>query len=185
MLSLYRYQLFRKQCHEFVQDEFTMSTKEKILSLIRFFIYLGIVGIILFRSLIIVSIICIVVLYIIYYNIKEEKQDCYHPTRENPAMNITYKESLIQDKPKSCDINSSDIIKEYRDNLNYNIYEDENDIFFSKNQERIFYSQPVREIINDQNEYLQYMYKIYKTCKQDRYNCLPHNVVLNMRDMRN
>ena len=162
-----------------------MTLKEKILSLIRFFIYLGIIGIIFFRSILLLSIIIIVILYLIYRNIDEVKEECYHPRRDNPAMNLTYREILMEDKPKMCDINEENIMKEYRDNLGYNLYENEKDIFFSKNQERIFYSQPVREVINDQDKYLSKMYNIYKTCKQDRYNCLPHEIDLSMRDMRN
>ncbi len=162
-----------------------MTSKEKILSLIRFFIYFGIISIILFRRLIIVSIIFVLILTLIYNSIETKRDECYRPSLANPAMNLTYKESLMYDKPKACDMNEEDIRKEYIDYLGYNAYENERDIFFSKNQERIFVAQPVREIINDQNEYLSKMYNIYKTCKQDRYNCIPNEVDLSMRDMRN
>jgi hypothetical protein len=162
-----------------------MTLKEKILSLIRFFIYLSIIGIIFFRSLIIVSIIGIIILYLVYNNITEPEEVCYHPSRDNPAMNITYYEQLMKDKPKACDIDNETIRKEYIDSISYNMYENENDIFFSKNQERIFYGQPVKEIINDQDKYLGKMYNIYKTCKQDRFNCLPQEFDLNLRDIRN
>jgi hypothetical protein len=163
-----------------------MTAKEKILSLIRFFIYLSIIGIIFFRSLIIVSIIILVILYFVYENIEESINICYRPSLSNPAMNITYTEMLMEDKPNACDMNDEKVMREYRDKLGYNLYENEKDIFFSKNQERLFYAQPVREIINDQNKYLGNLYgkSLIVSCKQDRYNCLPHELDLSMRDKK-
>jgi len=96
-------------------------------------------------------------------------------------MNITYIDSY-NNRKRGCNILDDDIYKEYKDSLTHNYYENEKDLFLTRNQERIFITQPVTEIVNDQDEYLDFVYNIPKTCKSDRYNCLPNEKLLNIRN---
>ncbi len=142
-----------------------MTLKEKIMSLIRLFFYLTIIGVLVFRRVGILFFIIMVVMIIIYYmtDEKKEKEECYRSTIDNPAMNLTYIDSVRNpDRLPSCR-------EDIRDNLRYNLYENESDIYMTRNQERIFYTQPVTTNMNDQNRYLEYVYGMNrKTCKEDR-----------------
>jgi hypothetical protein len=141
-----------------------MTLKEKIMSLIRLLLYLTIIGLIVFRSLGMIFFMGLVIMIIIYYVVKDEKEEkCYRSTINNPVMNVTYIDHIKNpDREKAC--NEID-----KDNIRYNLYENEKDIFMSRNQERIFYTQPITTLVNDQNKYLDFLYDSErKTCKGDR-----------------
>jgi len=141
-----------------------MTLKEKIMSLIRLLLYLTIIGMIVFRSLGIIFFMGLVIMIIIYYVVEEKNEEkCYKSTIANPAMNVTYIDHIKNpERYKAC----KDIDK---DNLRYNLYENEKDLFITRNQERIFYTQPITTIVNDQNGYLDFVYDgNRKTCKEDR-----------------
>jgi hypothetical protein len=148
-----------------------MRSKEKILSLIRLNIYLGMISVVIFRRVVIIFLILGFILYGLYRGVEEfELDDCDKASYENPAMNETYVDRLLGRKKRACDDKDG-----YNEYLRNNLYENESDIFFSRNQERIFYTQPVTELLTDQDEYLDFLYPINKTCKMDRFNCLPHD----------
>lgn len=142
-----------------------MTYKEKIMSLIRLFFYLTIIGVLVFRRIGILFLMIMIIMIIVYYIIDEtkEKKNCYRSTIDNPAMNVTYIDSIRNpNRRKACK-------EDMRDNLRYNLYENESDIYMTRNQERIFYTQPVTMNINDQAKYLEYVYgEDKKTCKDDR-----------------
>jgi hypothetical protein len=140
-----------------------MSSKEKILALIRLFFYLTIIGVLVFRRLGILFFVIMVVMVIVYYSIRDEERMCYRSTIDNPAMNVTYIDNVKNPNRKvACD-------EDITNNLRYNLYENEMDIYMTRNQERIFYTQPVTTIINDQDKYLDFLYDVKrKTCKEDR-----------------
>ncbi len=103
---------------------------------------------------------------IIIYYITEEKKDkneCYRSTIDNPSMNVTYIDRLKNpERKEACKEDISGKIQ-------YNLYENETDIYMTRNQERIFYTQPVTTIITDTEKYLKYVYgSDRKNCKEDR-----------------
>jgi hypothetical protein len=160
---------------------YKMDIKEKMLSLVRLSIYLCLISLIIYPQLFVLFFIIGLIFYGIYKNIKNDNENkCVKPSIVNPAMNETYSDTLNNPlRKKACDYRDKNINDEYKKYLGYNLYENENEIFFFRNQERIFYTQPVTEIINDQDEYLKEVYKNVKGCKQDRFNCLPHEEQLN------
>ena len=142
-----------------------MTLKEKIMSLIRLFFYLMVIGILVFRRMGIIFMIMMIVMIFIYFRIdeKKEKKDCYESTIDNPAMNVTYIDRVKNvDRKEACR-------QDIADNIRYNLYENESDIYMTRNQERIFYTQPVTTNVRDVDKYLGYVYgKERKTCKEDR-----------------
>jgi hypothetical protein len=132
----------------------TMTLKEKIMSIIRLFMYLTIIGIMIFRKIGILFFVIMIIMIIIYYSIEEKKEKCYRSSKDNPAMNITYIDSLRNpERLPACKDES--II----DNITYNLYENESDIYMTRNQERIFYTQAVTTNITDQERFLDFVYE--------------------------
>jgi hypothetical protein len=141
-----------------------MTVKEKIMAIIRLLLYMTIISILVFRRVAIIFIIMMIIMIIIYYRMEnEKKKECYKSTIDNPAMNVTYIDRIKnKERLPAC---KTDI----KENIQYNLYENEKDINMTKNQERIFYTQPITTNMVDMKEYLEYIYgKNNKNCKEDR-----------------
>ena len=91
-------------------------------------------------------------------------KNCKTPTNDNPLMNVN-----IGDNPlnhSACEY--SDEIKEnINKKLNYNLYQDVDDLFGRYNSQRQFYTMPSTTVPNDQKSFAEWLYKTPETCKEN------------------
>lgn len=163
-----------------------MTTEEKLNSITRFFIYLGI-----FLSMIrkqpvylLVGLCGIFLTYFIYKNTEKkiddekiekqevEKLKCLHPSPNNPFANPVITDFGTKKAMKtSCDVNDPEIKKKMEEYFDINLYKDANDIHNNQNSQRQFYTLPE----NDQDKFAKYMFENSKICK-DSNNCVDQDL---------
>jgi hypothetical protein len=92
---------------------------------------------------------------------------CYKPKENNPFMNILMDDYKHNPKrAKACNVSNGNIKKMTTKYFNNNLYRDVGDIFHRNASDRNYYTTPVTTIPNDQDAFLNYAYKIDKTCKE-------------------
>jgi len=108
-------------------------------------------------------------------NINKENNTpkCTEPTENNPFMNFTIKDHIINpNKPPACSFDSvrKDQIKKYR----LSVYPDSKDLFGKIVSDRNFYTMPSTTIVNDQEGFANYVYNNFGKCKSEGKDCLKH-----------
>lgn len=91
---------------------------------------------------------------------------CVVPTKNNPFMNLNYTD--YQDdvnRPKACDVENEDIKKNMENNFMNNLYRDVSDVFGRNNASRQFYTTPNTTIPNKQDEFAKWLYGNMPSCK--------------------
>jgi len=102
--------------------------------------------------------------------------ECTAPTKNNPFMNISVNEYL--DNPTragACD--QMDVKEETETYFNKNLYKDINDLFNKNNSQRMFHTNPITTIPNDQGNFANWLYSVPSTCKEDQSSCLRYEDV--------
>jgi hypothetical protein len=168
----------------------TMNMDEKLNSIARFFIYLGIVLYVYNLSLISMyvpfgGLILTKLLYEHHIKsenfnqyieddedkrLKDEKDrvidNCVTPTNNNPFMNLKYTDYKDDvDRPKACDVENEGTKKEMENSFLNNLYRDVSDVFGRNNSSRQFYTTPNTTIPNKQNEFAKWLYGDMPSCK--------------------
>jgi hypothetical protein len=92
---------------------------------------------------------------------------CYKPKENNPFMNILMDDYKHNPKrAKACNVSNGNIKKMATKYFNNNLYRDVGDIFHRNASDRNYYTTAVTTIPNDQDAFLNFAYKIDKTCKE-------------------
>ena len=163
-----------------------MSFEDKINSLMRFCIYLGVLLAIIrantkYLMLPIVAGIVSVITYKFETNKKEiieteleqksldvvDNKVCTRVTVDNPFMNPSIADLTFNpDKPGACDITNSKIRDKIDDKFNTRVFKDVNDIYNKQNSQRQFYTVASTTIPNDQGGFASWLYNRGPTCKE-------------------
>jgi hypothetical protein len=77
-----------------------------------------------------------------------------------------------QYKPSACDVRDKFVKKEIKDNFNFNLYKNVEDLWEKKNSQRQFYTLPNTILPNNQKEFANWLYNVPHTCKVDQEKCL-------------
>ncbi len=100
------------------------------------------------------------------------KNKCQMPNINNPYMNVLMTQS--QERLPACDSRDKEVSELTDKYYKFNLYQNAEDIFDKKNMERQFYTMPSSTIPNDQNEFINYLYKNKSNCKTNTEMCLPY-----------
>lgn len=154
-----------------------MTDIEKLNSIFRLSIYLGIILAIIMKNYMYLYIIIISGLFtiVIFRNKKEDfgffKNNKTTPTKNNPFMNYNYITDP-REKPKSVTSYDNKNVKEEINNyFNKNLFRDVSDLYQKNNSQRQFYSMPCTDIVNEQTKFAKWLYHTDKTCKEDGIKC--------------
>lgn len=150
--------------------------EEKLNSIVRFGIYIGIILSILKSSInyLVIPIIAFGVTYFLYKNnsdiksgfVSNETSEETLPTKENPFMNILIPEYVENpQRGPAASHDSVEIKKEVERYFNENLYRDVDDIWGKSNSQRQWYTNPVTTIPNDRDAFMEWCYDTKKVCK--------------------
>ncbi len=92
--------------------------------------------------------------------------DSVKPTVNNPFMNINL---ICDDRTRSKATeswNNSDVMNDINDKFNYNLYRDSGDLYNKNNSQREFYTTPCTTIPNDQTMFSKWLYQTGPTAKE-------------------
>ena len=156
-----------------------LDYNQKINSVIRLSIYIGIVIYILNLDKKLLFLPLTIILGSYFYNdiepfaenIVDVKKECQKPTKNNPFMNYTVGDLIDNpNRPPACDYESSknEIRREFKSNLHTDI----NDIWGKNISDRNFYTMPNTKIVNDQMEFARWKFGNSGDCKTYGNNCL-------------
>ena len=101
--------------------------------------------------------------------LKEESE--IKPTVDNPMMNINL---ITDDKTKEAaptSWNDDDIKEKIEDKYNHNLYRDVGDLYGKSNGQRQFYTMPSTTIPNNQTSFAKWCYSTGPTCKETSIYC--------------
>ena len=173
---------------------YDMTTVEKLNSIVRLSIYIGIILYAItneYKYLFIIIIILLFTLFIfknqkdnieLYFNsydsrvnkvnrLNLEKKKCTEPTYNNPFMNIN-KITDDRERPEACTSwDNKDIQESIENKFNFNLYRDVSDLFNRNNSQREYYTMPSTTIPNKQTEFAKWCYNTGPTCKESSINC--------------
>ena len=101
----------------------------------------------------------------------KKKITCRKPNINNPYMNVLVTQDKVQ--LPACDSRDENIKSKTDEFYKFNLYQNANDLFETKNLERQFYTMPSTTIPNKQNEFINWLYKNESNCKINTEMCLP------------
>jgi hypothetical protein len=183
-----------------------MTMVEKLNSITRLGIYLGVILAILMRNYLYlyITVVVVAITFFIYKfqednlelyydgvndmrskNNKDKLQekDCTKPTVDNPLMNF----NIISDKrdrSKACDsFDNKKVRDEIEDKFGYNLYRDVGDLYGKNNSQRQYYTMPSTTMPNDQTAFAKWCYNTGPTCKEKGLYCAP--IYSPMKDTNN
>ena len=159
-----------------------MTTQERLNAVTRFFVYAGVLLMIVYKNITMmyIPLILMALLYLInehYEPLSQEggtEQELQLPTEHNPFMNVLltdYTENP-QKKPAS-DIDNPKIKEEIAAKFNTGLYRDVDNIWETNNSQRQFYSTPSTTIPNDRDGFMKWCYNTPYNCKEGNIsNCI-------------
>lgn len=107
------------------------------------------------------------------YKKEKSKKKRVKPTVNNPFMNI----NLITDnrtrEPATLSFDKPKVQEEIEEKFNYNLYRDVSDLYSKNNSQREFYTVPSTTIPNNQTSFAKWCYSTGSTCKEDTIKCAP------------
>ena len=166
-----------------------MELKENLHALLRIFLYFTVIMTILKGSLnyIIFFIFAVIITYYMYVyenqnivhekmileenNLKKDKRTnkvCVKPTKDNPLMNPTVADIVLNpERPEACDVEKADVKEEIEDRFSHNLYRDIDDVFNRQAWSRNWHTVPSTTIPNDQTSFAKWCWGINTpTCKE-------------------
>lgn len=157
-----------------------MHIKEKLNSIIRLSIYVGIILALYKNNLKLLSIPVFTMFFTVFIVLnsselkKQEKKDTemfenmtQKPTKNNPFMNV-----LISDYTQNPDRPPADYTNpEVEEAFEYNLYKDTDDLFNKNNSQRMFVSNPSTTIPNNQKDLANWLYNTGPSCKEKGIFC--------------
>lgn len=163
-----------------------MTLEEKLNSLVRFFLYLGI-----FLALVkqdgkylFFGIVAAMISYAVFELERKKKKQvetfleknaldvvdqtvCARSTVENPFMNPSiYDIGHNPDRPPACNIDNPKVQDTIDKNFNARLFKDVGDLYGKMASQREFYTVPSTTIPNDQTSFAEWLYGKGLTCKE-------------------
>ena len=113
---------------------------------------------------------------------------CTQPTVDNPFMNFTMRDFMTfdangntVDRAPACDQSDPAVKKLIDAGFDNNLYKDVSDIFGKMNSQRNYFTMPSTSIVNDQEEFANWLYKTPQTCKENQDFCQPYEDIRSNR----
>lgn len=173
---------------EFIPNDY-MTIDEKINSIMRLTILLGIISALIFNdSRFILLTIIIIIIFIIVYNYNKDKFNinelfldnkgldvidnkiCKKPTDNNPFMNpniLDIKYEPDNEEFSACPIDNDETYQDINDKFYKKIYRNVNDIYDKDSMDMQFYTVPSTNIPNAQGIFADWLYNRGKSCKEN------------------
>lgn len=152
-----------------------LSKEEKINSLARLALYLGIIILMVGEDTnwLILSLIILGISYFmsVNENFNEVNDNCQMPTKDNPFMNYTVSD-LIDNSNRSPACEYEKVKDNIRKEFRASVYADSSDLWGRYINDRNFYTTPNTEIVNDQTGFAQWCFGNSGECKNTGENCL-------------
>lgn len=160
---------------------------EQLNAVMRFSIYFTIVLLIAKRDINLLFVVIVVgaATYVIYEShVSEARQKketmehlklaedkngdvCVRPTKDNPFMNVSPVDlEDFPNRPKACDVRNKRIQKEMKNNYEFNLFRDVDDVFARNANSRNFYTMPNTTVPDDRTGFAEWLYKTGPTCKE-------------------
>ena len=114
-----------------------------------------------------------------------KKKSDIQPTVDNPMMNINL---ITDDKTKEkapISWNNDELKEKIEDKYNYNLYRDVGDLYGKSNSQRQFYTTPITTIPNNQTSFAKWCYSTGPTCKETSIYCAPEMELIHTLDNTN
>jgi len=179
------YGLFTENNYYKILPTRDMTLQQKLNSILRFFIYLGILLALIktnYRYLLLGIITALITIVINMYEEKQHKETvtyleqknlaivdnkvCARSTKENPFMNLSVADIYLNpEHPQACDVENSEVKKTIAKNFYSHVFRDVNDKYSKDSSERQFYTMPCTKIVNDQTEFGNWLYNRGGSCK--------------------
>lgn len=169
--------------------DINMTFEEKLNSIIRALLFLGIIFTLIFNdSKYILFVLIIMIISIIIYNYQYEKnrqiekylnennldiinnKKCIKPTKANPFMNLNILESK-NSKFSACSIENSKINKNMNKYFNENVFRETDDLYNKSLLPRQFYTMPSTTIPNEREKLGDWLYNNGESCKENTIQC--------------
>ena len=180
--------------------DINMTFEEKLNSIIRGLLFLGIIFTLVFNDpKYILFVLIIMIISIIIYNYQYEKnkqiekylndnnldiinnKKCVKPTKSNPFMNpnILEKNNMFA----ACSIENSKINKEMDEHFNENVFRETDDLYNKSLLPRQFYTMPSTTIPNEREKLGDWLYNAGQSCKENNLQCYD-NIYIDIRSSR-
>jgi hypothetical protein len=169
--------------------DINMTFEEKLNSIIRGLLFLGIIFTLVFNdSKYILFVLIIMIISIIIYNYQYEKnrqiekylnennldiinnKKCIKPTKANPFMNLNILESK-NNLFSACSIENSKINKNMNEYFNENAFRETDDLYNKSLLPRQFYTMPSTTIPNEREKLGDWLYNNGESCKENSIKC--------------
>jgi len=114
------------------------------------------------------------------------------PSINKPFRNITMNDYLIKDKSLPINADDNKLFDDKNENelnkkgdiiFNSSVYRNIEDVFARENSQRIFMTQPIKQLPNSQTDFANWLYKRNQTCKENNEYCTYHELP-NMQSSR-
>jgi hypothetical protein len=178
--------LFTYENYFSVMPTQSMSTEERINTIVRFFIYLGVFLALIkadYRYLFFGIMTGLISIIIYEFERKQlarvekflEKQDldvinnkvCVRSTVDNPFMNPSIADITDNPmRPQACDVSNEKVQRVINSNFEERLFKDVSDLYGNMASQRQFYTVPSTTTPNDQGGFAQWLYGRGPTCKE-------------------
>src|SRR3989338_7992832 len=156
-----------------------MSDDEKLNSLTRMLLYIGIFLSLLYSNIIYmyIALFGFILTFLLkkLVDIEEKFTDnevtFTKSTADNPFMNVLLTDYVDNpNRPSAGNIDDNKVKEEVRKNFNFGLYKDVDDVWDRNNSQRQYYSMPNTEIPNDVENYRQWLFGNTAHCKDGNLN---------------
>ena len=180
-----------------ILPEKNMTYSQKVNSLVRLSIYLGLILCIVDYRFLFLPIIFMILTYILYLYRKKYNNNTTNNTTNNTSNNINnYYENFknlnnsqenlpsinnpfmnampfdSRTKNAAPYVNTKQLKNDIETNFNYYLMKDSGDIFNTMNSRRQFYTMANTSNFNKQNEFALWLYGNNQSCKENTYKCI-------------
>ena len=101
--------------------------------------------------------------------------NCTYPTKDNPFMNVNIFEQLDNPtRPEGCDITDPYVMEDIEEKFGTDLFKDVSDIFGKQQSQRQYHKMPSTTIPNDREAFNNFLHGDMRSCKENRYDCVPY-----------
>lgn len=152
-----------------------MSLEEKLNSVVRFGLYIGILLSVAMNkiSYLYIGIATALMTYFIYMTYPDQKggsaqesSEFLRPTKDNPFMNTMITDYNSTKKIPAADVLDEDVKADIEKNFNKGLYKNVNDIWGRNNSQRQYYTTPSTTVPNDRDSFVKFCFSTPPTCKE-------------------
>ncbi len=163
-----------------------MTLEEKLNAIVRFFLYLGVIMMLLKGNYryIFFGLVAALVTVVVYQNERRDKEAaerfleatqrtivdnkvCARSTVDNPFMNPTMLDITENpDRPPACSLENEAVADVVETNFNERLFRDVSDLYGNMSSQRQYYTMPSTTIPNDQTGFAEWRFGRGRSCKE-------------------